>query len=193
MTRHCVCVSAAALATSVAAPSASAGLSVLIDFEAFPSGTIITNQFPEVTFSANAGAENAVSGPGLTGQFICSNPVGELTCLEDTYLDFTNPVNDLTFQAVALNSQGVLAAQVNVFVSGAFDSTVDIVGDGDAFPIIDLSGFSNVTRIEIVNILDDPSAENGIGWDNFSFTVVPAPGSAALLGVAGIAAVRRRR
>jgi hypothetical protein len=53
-----------------------------------------------------------------------------------------------------------------------------------------------ITRLEIVNILNDPSAENGIGWDDFSFTpVVPEPGTYALfaLGLAALGATVRRR
>jgi hypothetical protein len=34
---------------------------------------------------------------------------------------------------------------------------------------------------------------NQVGWDNFSLTVVPAPGATLLLGAAGLIVVRRRR
>lgn len=36
-------------------------------------------------------------------------------------------------------------------------------------------------------------ANTSVAWDDASFTVVPAPASAALLGLAGLSAVRRRR
>jgi hypothetical protein len=51
-----------------------------------------------------------------------------------------------------------------------------------------LSEYVGVARLEIVNILDDPSRANGIGWDQFSFVVgdtVPEPGTLGPLGLAG--------
>ncbi len=142
------------------------------DFEALSVGDVVTNQCPGATFSSTPGNENVVLfGHGTN--FICTRPVGQpQTCIEDTYVDFTNPVDSLSFQAIALNSIGIVAAQVNVFVNGSLDATVDIIGTGDILPIVDLTTFSHVTRIEIVNIIDDPDARNGIGWDNFSFNVM---------------------
>jgi hypothetical protein len=58
---------------------------------------------------------------------------------------------------------------------------------------VDLSAFSRVTRVEIVNIFNDFGTENGIGWDTFSFDVVPTPSSAALLSIGLLAGARPRR
>ncbi len=146
----------------------------ICDFEALSVGEVVTNQYPAATFSTTPGNVNIVlSGGG--NNFICTGPIGQtITCVEDTYVDFTNPVNSLSFQAIQLNSIEIVAAQVNVFINGSLDSTVDIIGTGDPFPIIDLTTFSNVTRIEIVNIIDEPDIRNGIGWDNFQFNAVAA-------------------
>ncbi len=146
----------------------------ICDFEALSVGEVVTNQYPAATFSTTPGNVNIVLSGGGTN-FICTAPIGQTqTCVEDTYVDFTNPVNSLSFQAIQLNSIEIVAAQVNVFINGSLDSTVDIIGTGDPFPIVDLTTFSNVTRIEIVNIIDDPDARNGIGWDNFQFNAVAA-------------------
>ncbi len=101
---------------------------------------------------------------------LCSGPAGDTAnCAEDTFVDFTNPVDSLSFWALGVSNLGTVA-QVNVYVDHVFDSTVDITGLGDQFtPLpVDLSSFSNVTRIELVNIADAA----GIGWDTFSFSVM---------------------
>ena len=155
----------------VTIPDCSAQVQVC-DFESLSVGDVVTDQYPGATFSSTTGNENVVLS-GFGTKFICTRPVGQFqTCIEETFVEFTNPVNALSFQAIALNTIGIVAAQVNVFVNGSFDSTVDIIGTGDTEPIIDLTAFSNVTRIEIVNIFDDPFVRNGIGWDNFSFEVM---------------------
>jgi len=176
--------------------ASSAQALTVIDFDGF-SG-VVTNQYAEAVFSSSVGSANhsfafgtAHSGPNI----LCTGgTTGGIDCLRDTYIDFTNPVNDLTFWAIEANVAGV-TAQFNVFTNGSFAGTADLVssGGGGNNEFVDLSAFSNITRLEIVNILDDPNNENGIGWDTFSFNVVPAPSSAVLLAIGGIATGRRRR
>jgi hypothetical protein len=164
---------------------------VEINFNDLLPGTVITNQYPEATFSSEAGSDNvAISYDANWVNILC----GTATCLSDTYIDFTTPVNDLTFWAIAANAAG-MTAEFNVYENGVFSSTVDLVSSGgnpnDEF--VDLSSFNNVTRLEIVNILNDPSAENGIGWDQFRFTVVPEPSGIFLGGIAMLAGWLGRR
>jgi hypothetical protein len=182
--------------------AATGAQAALIDFEDLAPGTQVTNQYAEATFSGPA--PNVVFSQGRPlGQFICGTG-----CITDTYIDFTNPVSNLTFWAIQIDATGKVA-EFRVFVDNALAATIDLNGPGtniggtgpggpeDEF--IDLSAFSGVTRLEIVNILNDPSAENGIGWDQFSFdvgdTTVPEPGSLALLalGLTGLGVGRRRR
>jgi len=174
----------------------------LIDFESLAAGTQVTNQYAEATFSGTAA--NVVFSQGRPlGQFICGTG-----CITDTFVEFTNPVSNLTFWAIQVDATGKVA-EFRVFVNNALAATIDFFGPGtniggtgaggarDEF--VDLSLFSGITRLEIVNILNDPTRENGIGWDQFSFdvggTTVPEPGSLALLGLglAGLGLSRRRK
>ncbi|HZW09885.1 MAG TPA: hypothetical protein VFF69_08270 [Phycisphaerales bacterium] len=163
---------------------------VEINFDDLASNTIVTNQYPEATFSSVAGVDNMAFGFATadTPPNILCTP----GCLEDTYVDFTNPVNDLSFWAIEANVAGV-TAQFNVFENGALSGTVDLVSSGGIGnnEFVDLSSFSNVTRVEIVNILNDAGNENGIGWDTFRFTVIPAPGALAAIALALIFTRRR--
>jgi len=192
---------ALSVAGSLLFVSSMAANAALIDFESLPAGTVVTNQFPEATFSGSA--PNVVFSQGRPlGQFICGTG-----CITDTYIDFTSPVSNLTFWAIQIDATGKVA-EFNVYVNNALAATIDLIGPGtnqggggpggpqDEF--IDLSGYVGVTRLEIVNILNDPDGENGIGWDQFSFDVgdtVPEPGSLALLGLglAGLGLGRRRK
>lgn len=182
-----------ALAACGLAASASA---TIINFDDLPSNVVVTNQYPEATFSANPGETNrTLSAGGTLGEsvpnFLCTyDSVGAINCALPTYIDFTNPVNGLTFTALALENNG-LSAQVNVFENNAFSATVNINGIGNVFvPItVNLGAFTNITRIELVGIIDP----GGIGWDDFSFTPVPSPAAATLLGLAGLSVAGRRR
>jgi hypothetical protein len=109
-------------------------------------------------------------------------------------------VNDLTLLAVGVNNFGVVA-QVNVvFDNGLQNDTVAVKGRANLdIPIlVDLRSYSDVTRIELVNITDDA----GIGWDDLgtegraveiALEYVPAlPVAALLLAAAAILLVARR-
>ena len=87
-------------------------------------------------------------------------------------------------------------AQVNVFENNVFNSTVNVTGAGGPFtPLsVDLSAFTDVSRIEIVNVTDS----GGIGYDDFRFSAAPGQApepSAFALAFAGIGAMvfRARR
>jgi len=157
----------------VTIPDCSASAVTIIDFDELTDGDVVTNQFQEATFSSSAGNVNSVAASAFTHtppNFICTGPAGgSINCVEDTFVDFTNAVDSLTFWAIGVCGVGTVA-EVNVFVGDVFDTTVDIVGLGDQFTpfMVDLSSFSNVTRIELVNITDG----GGIGWDTFSFSVM---------------------
>ena len=154
----------------------------VIDFDSLAPGDVVTNQFPSAIFSSSPGNENTVRS---IDQIFHSPPhiLSTALCIEDTYIDFTTPVNDLSFWAVEPNAYGV-TAQFNVYESGTFSTTVDFFSAGIiGNQFVDLSAFSNVTRLEIVNILDDPVIENGIGWDTFSFVPVPEPNPGPFLAM----------
>ena len=167
----------------------------LIDFESLATNTVVTNQFSEVTFSGST--NNVVYDQNRPlGNFICT-----FGCTGDTFLDFTNPVNNLTFWVIQLDTIGKVA-EFNVYENNVLTATIDLIGPGsggegagfvDEF--IDLSLYSNVTRLEIVNITSIPE-EGGIGLDQFSFdVVVPIPPAIYLFGsgLLGLIGLARRK
>jgi hypothetical protein len=172
-----------------------------ISFDGLATGVIVTNQFPQVTFSSEAGFVNLTAAAFNLGSslpnYICSAAVGSssVDCKHETILTFTNPVNNLSFLQLGDNSIGV-QAKVDVFENGVFAATVDILADNQFFipNLVDLTAFSLVTSIRIHSITD-PS---GLAWDDFTFTPVsvPEPGTMLLLGTGLLAvggAARRKR
>jgi len=160
----------------------------VITFDDLPEGTTVTNQYAEAMFSSSAGNVNSalfVAGSAYSQPYIiCSGPANaEANCIEDTYIDFTLPVNNLTFWAILVDTTGVVA-QFNIYENGALAASEPLNKEsGQPLDLlVDLSAYTNVTRLEIVNIVDNP-AENGIGWDSFTFEPVPEPGSIGLLGL----------
>ena len=157
----------------VALATGAAGAQTVIDFDDLPSFTVVTDQYPEAMFSSNIGELNtAFSFPNAHSppNILCSGTAQVIDCVRDTFIDFTEPVSNLTFWAIEANLAGV-TAKFNVFVAGELAATVDFVSiDHAGAQLVDLSAFVDVTRLEIVDILINPD-ENGIGWDTFSFTL----------------------
>jgi hypothetical protein len=158
-------VIAGVTAVSVCLPGAAFAAAVRIDFDDLPRGTVVTNQYAEATLSSAAGAANyvlefstTVNGGGGSGpNILCTGPApsptqsGSVDCLRDTYVDFTHPVNNLTFWAIEANYPGV-AAEFNIYEDGAYYQTVPLYGrGGPGSTFVDLSAFAHVTRLEIVH------------------------------------------
>jgi hypothetical protein len=131
----------------------------IINFDDLPNNTIVTNQYPEATFSSNPGFVNWTTAQDLGSSppnFICTGPAsGGIDCAHDVFVDFTNPVNNLRFVGVGVNNTGVVA-QVDVFVNGINTATVPMIGQGNPFvPVpVDLTAFPDVTRIAIHDVTD---------------------------------------
>ena len=200
---------AAIVVTSMMAAPAFAAL---VDFEGLPASTVVTNQFPGVTFSSGSGSQNLVvtrSGVGFGDNFLCTGAGGSPTCIGETILTFASGVSGLTFYQVGDDQavDGARVALVDVSVGGTFAATVNILGDTNFFNpnLVDLSAFSNVTSIRIHDITD----QTGLGWDNFSFSATPVVGPVAAapavpepetyamllagLGLLGLVAGRRKK
>ena len=150
-----------------------------IGFDDVPSGTVISNQFPPAVFSttsqwyllAHSQWAYGSSFPNILDHGPVVYPHGYVPL----YVDFTTPVNNLKFYVLAVDDNRPGIAQINVFQNHRTSpsATMSVNGFGNAFvPIlIDIggAGYNNITRIEVFNITD----VNGIGYDDFSFTVAP--------------------
>ena len=108
----------------------------------------------------------------------------------DIYIDFTQAANNVSLDILADNDR-LTVAQLHVFHSMG-SSFVDVMGNAnfqDPIPM-DLSNYTDITRIELVNITD----EFGLGIDNLVFDIpVPAPSALALLTLGALTTQRRRR
>ncbi len=173
--------------------SATAAQADLIDFEQFNDGDLIST-VGNATFTSNNNVEVYAFGGDFahSGVNTIAPDAGGGLFNGDLFVDFTAAVNNLSFWSGGDDDNGVQAT-INVFVGGAFTTAVSLLGDGNfgTTDFHDLSAFSNVTRIEIVNVTDAA----GLVYDDFGFTAVPEPGTLVLLGLGlvGMAITRRRR
>ncbi|MFT5424949.1 MAG: hypothetical protein ACI89L_002752 [Phycisphaerales bacterium] len=110
-------------------------------------------------------------------------------------IGFVNWTNSLFLEAF-----GSPADHSNPFVVGSFSFTASAVGvlnysfargtvgGGQAD-----SAFVSIAQTAFAETLFDTESTAGVSYDIQSLTIVPSPASAALLGLGGLVAVRRRR
>lgn len=172
---------------------------IVVDFDDQPGGIppLVTDGLfsDHVTFSTEA--DNILmifSGAGFVGgsspnTLTAGVSTTALNFDADIYMDFDLAAQNVSLDILSDNNTGVIAA-LQVF-HDAGSSTVDVIGDGDiATPITaDLSTYTGVTRVELTGIND----EFGLSIDNLRFDIIPAPAPLALLAIAPLAALRRRR
>jgi hypothetical protein len=196
----------AVLAAVVASSGAAHG--IVIGFDDLSSGSFVTNQYTEATFSSDAGrslvAFSYPNAPSPQNIICTADSSGTLNCTSSLFVSFTNPVNNLSFWAIEPNQFGAVA-NIEVYSNNALVGTVPLIGLGASagqFALgnrfVDLSAFSNVSSIAVVALpgqtqIDNSYGGNGIGFDSFSFTAVPSPSALALLGAGSIVVARRRR
>lgn len=111
---------------------------------------------------------------------------------ENLYVDFVAPVNNLSFTVSSDNDSGKIAT-VRAFYAGSLSVELDVLGNGDPTDAIDvdLSGYQDVTRIEVIDITDT----YGLSYDDFKFSpnAIPEPATMSLLAVCLLVAGLRRR
>ncbi|WP_422344872.1 PEPxxWA-CTERM sorting domain-containing protein [Parasphingorhabdus sp.] len=190
--KHLAAGAALAASFTLATPASA----VVIDFDSLSNGDVVTNQFPEAIFSSTPGSEILVTAQNLGSSppnFICSGVMGSINCVDDIFVDFTSAVSGLSFIGVGINAGGDVG-DVRVLSGMTLLGTVDIFGT-NGIGTIDLTAFSNITRIEISNT--DPA---GIGFDDFTFDIgmggaVPEPATWAfmILGFGAIGGAMRRQ
>lgn len=198
--------------TGVAAAALLIGLSIsgaaaatVINFDDLAGGVVVTTQYAGVTFSSSAG-ENVVTTAQAppyqvsAPNFICSAPVaGGLDCANAINLDFAVGVSGLSFNYTGADNIGSTFG-VDVFTSHALTASLTFTNTNASnlfATLVDLSAYSNVTRISINGITDG----GGLGFDDFSFAPgdsgVPEPAAWSLMiagfGLAGSALRRRSR
>ncbi|MEQ9624197.1 calcium-binding protein [Coleofasciculus chthonoplastes] len=148
----------------------------VINFDDLSAGAVVSDQYDGVTFSTESGYNVSTlslaplfntSSPNLIG---VTNLSGNLDANQNLYLDFEQPVNNLSFRVIGDNTNGT-AALITVETADGSIETVNLVTDGNGFnpDLIDLSSFSNITRISINTITD----VEGIGYDDFQYELAP--------------------
>ena len=164
---------------------------VVIDFDGFTVGTVITNQIPEFTITPVAGTIVDVVIGGSLGS---SAPNGIVNRRGDFSISFTNAVDNLNFTS---GGENTASFGIDVTHSGGVTNLVfPFDGTSTDADLRDLSAFSGITSLYFDT---DLSGLDMIVFDTFTFDVatvaVPEPAIPALLGatLVGFGVLRKRR
>jgi hypothetical protein len=205
------------LGVALLAGPASAGVLETINFDNLGNMVTVTNQYPNVVFSAGAGdvvfttCQNTVACTGGSPPYlgsppnlICTGTDATIDCTHDITLTFTTLVDNLAF--TAYGNQTVAPGQfalADVYINGILTdtniplnvshtvhcaaNTFDCAGDPQAL------NFTGISKVVIHNNTDT----NGTAYDDFSFTVegsaaTPEPSTLLLTGLCGIVWAGRR-
>jgi hypothetical protein len=144
---------------------------VVINFDDLPANTEVLGQYAaRLSFSSEAGikiwAENLINIGQSAPNYLTAG--GGSDVLHPLFIKFSKPVQGLKFNALSVTDTGPVA-RFRIFKGAELAGTVDLIGKGTSFvPVpVDLSAYSGVTRLEVVDITD----RFGIAYDDFSFDV----------------------
>ena len=194
---------------------------VTINFDDLADKTTLTNQYAGVTFSSTGGDVVLISqqNPPYTGtvpNLICTGvalPIGTVDCSHDLILNFSTPVNNLTFDAFGNQSPFLSTFALadvylnNSLTAAATDVILRVLHVGHcAAPTLDcdpdpqdFSAYVGITQLIIHNNTDT----KGTAYDNFSFIPTsdpedlpiggtPEPATLLLTGLGGLVLAGRR-
>jgi len=140
----------------------------VIDFDDLAADTLVTTQYPGVTFSGDPAFPNKIvastdrSSPNSIG----APTSGGNPYIHPLYVTFETPVNNLKFYQMRDDAgSGTQIASVKVYVDGTLAGTETILSTGGPPGLVDLSTYYGVTRIEITNVTDPA----GLLYDDFTF------------------------
>jgi len=141
------------------------GEQIFINFDALSIGTDVSTYYPGVTFSGINGGTLTVDIP-----YAESSPNSVWfhgNANEPLIVEFAEPINNLTFYVGADNTRPE-TFNVDIYIDGIYSETKQFVSDGntDTTDLVDLSEFSNVTKIVVKDITDG----GGYTYDSFSYT-----------------------
>jgi hypothetical protein len=145
---------------------------VAIGFDDLPAGWNVTSDYLGASFSSDPGFATWTTtsyGASSSPNALATGPAGGgVDGLHNSYVDFPVPVDSLTFDAIGVDLAGP-AATVNVFENGVHTGTLSLDGAGTpSIPVrVDLTAFHDVTRVEVVNVLDP----GGLALDDFVFGI----------------------
>lgn len=189
-----------------------AAFPVIIDFDTLPGGgspapgTVISTQYSSlgVTFSSPTapagGATIFANGEASSGSNALTGLEPGQGGLHTIYMVFTSTLAssvDVTLISVGCGTTYAVAYAADRFTVLDSVSITHGPSSGNGFgnhdPITLTMGSGSGIGMVAFWITQNGPVTDGYGIDDIGFTLVPAPGAAALLGLGGLAASRRRR
>lgn len=201
MNRPSLRIHAITLGSLVSTLSGPAASGAVITFDGYPTSTVLTTQYAGlgVTFSASTTAfisdiisqgagYNTSSPPNIAYADWNGQVQGTLRA------DFATPASAVSFFAIDVGESSRDCIAYDSFNNPLQTITIVNPGSGPGIGMINPVVFT-VSNIAYITFGQGSTfgAGDGSGIDDLSFTLVPAPGGAALLALAALATTRRRR
>lgn len=141
----------------------------------------------------NVGTFNLVPGQPLVINFPATGSNYDSMIFAGTYIDLADPFAFATDLKVEVQSPGGQFYSV-----GGFDDVINAwptmgTGAGTYSETVAFGWSEPMTGPWTFTLINDFTSNVGLDWENVSITLVPAPGAAALMGMGGLLAFRRRR